>query len=308
MTEGDEALLCGVVDEFAEAVEFALEREDISPLESPLWRPWNLLAVIDRGKAIVAFEKNMGGFTEYYLLEDKIDLWSTSEFRSAMEQLRQREIQTVVELPWKSSGAARAAQLKKAVQSHVDEVKQSQILGRLRGTDGLEHLQPQFERFLRDHPDPSKNFFLMMSFEPSEQLESVYSTIEATLSARGLHCVRADKKDYSEDLWTNIEIYLTCCNFGIAVYEDLHARSANPNVALEVGYMLAKRKRVLLLKEKSLPAMPSDLVHKLYKKFDAFKIGETVTAEVARWLDVDLEVGTPPLTNAARLDNFLAEA
>jgi hypothetical protein len=289
MTEGDEALLCEVVDEFAESVELSLERENISPLESPLWRPWNLLAVIDRGKAIVAFEKNTGGFTEYYLLEDKIDLWSTSEFRAAMKRSRQRDIQTVIELPWKASGAARAAQLKKAVQVHVDEVKQSQILGRLRGTEGLEHLQPQFERFLRDHPDPLKNFFLMMSFEPSEQLEDVYSTIEATLSARGLHCVRADEKDYSEDLWTNIEIYLTCCNFGIAVYEDIHARSANPNVALEVGYMLAKRKRVLLLKEKSLPAMPSDLVHKLYKKFDAFRIKETVAKEVGRWVDTDLD-------------------
>lgn len=297
MTDGDEELLCEVVDEFADAVEIALDREGISQLESPLWRPWNLVAITDRDKAIVVFEKNTGGYTEFHLLDDNEDLWSAVDFVTVMKLSRQREIQATIELPWKSSGAARAAKIKKAVQLHVDEVKQSQILGQLRGTEGLEHLQPQFERFLRDHPDPSKNFFLMMSFEPSPQLEAVYSTIEATLSARGLHCVRADNKDYSEDLWTNIEIYLTCCNFGIAVYEDMHARSANPNVALEVGYMLAKRKRVLLLKEKSLPAMPSDLVHKLYKKFDAFKIEETVTAEVARWVDVDLEVGTLPPTD-----------
>lgn len=56
--------------------------------------------------------------------------------------------------------------------------------------------------------------------------------------------------------------------------------------------MLAKRKRVPLLKEKNLPAMPSDLMHKLHQKFDAFRIPETVTAEVARWVDTDLEIGT----------------
>jgi len=297
MTEGDEELLCEVVDEFADAVEVALDREGISQMESPLWRPWNLLAVVDREKAIVAFERNTGGIAEFHLLEDKVDLWSAVDFFTGMKLSRQREIQATVQLPWKSSGAARAAKIKKAVQLHVDEVKQSQVLGRLSGTTGLEHLQPQFERFLRDHPDPAKNFFLMMSFEPSTQLKKIYSTIEATLSARGLHCVRADEKEYSDDLWTNIEIYLTCCDYGIAVYEDMHSRSANPNVALEVGYMLAKRKRVLLLKEKSLPAMPSDLVHKLYKKFDAFQIPKTVTAQVARWVDVDLDLGTPRSTN-----------
>ncbi|PXA68522.1 hypothetical protein [Cryobacterium arcticum] len=289
MTDSDETILCSVVDEFAEAVEVALEREGINIFESPLWRPWNLLAMTDRNKAIVVFERNSGGFTEFHLMQDTVDLWSMSEFTKVMKLARQRDIEATVQLPWKSSGAARAAQIKKAVQSHVDEVKRSQTLGRLSGTSGLEHLQPNFERFLRDHPEPSKNFFVMMSFNPSPQLEEVYASIAAALHDRGLHCVRADQKDYADDLWANIEVYLTCCNFGIAVYEDMHSRSSNPNVALEVGYMMAKQKRVLLLKEKGLPTMPSDLAHKLYKSFDAFQIQKTVTAEVTRWVDTDLD-------------------
>jgi predicted nucleotide-binding protein len=78
------------------------------------------------------------------------------------------------------------------------------------------------------------------------------------------------------------------CSLGVAVSEDIEDRDFNPNVALELGFMLGRRKRCLILKEKRLPSMPTDVVGKLYKPFDQFDIDTTIVSQVERWVDVDL--------------------
>jgi len=55
--------------------------------------------------------------------------------------------------------------------------------------------------------------------------------------------------------------------------------------------MLGRRKRCLILKEQRLPDLPAGVVHRLYKAFDMFNVGVSVSREVARWVDVDLGVG-----------------
>lgn len=62
---------------------------------------------------------------------------------------------------------------------------------------------------------------------------------------------------------------MAACDLGVAVFEQLVEPDFNPNVSLEVGYMLAQKKKLLLLKERSLPRLSSDLVGHLYKEFDA---------------------------------------
>jgi hypothetical protein len=52
--------------------------------------------------------------------------------------------------------------------------------------------------------------------------------------------------------------------------------------------MLGLGKRCLLLKEKRLPKLPSDIVGHLYKPWDAFDATNTVSGEVTRWLRTDL--------------------
>lgn len=80
------------------------------------------------------------------------------------------------------------------------------------------------------------------------------------------------------------------CKYGIAISEDLDQREFNPNVTLELGYMLGLRKRCLLLREKRLPKMPSDVVGHLYKPWDAFDAQTTVSRQVERWLQTDLGI------------------
>jgi len=68
----------------------------------------------------------------------------------------------------------------------------------------------------------------MMRFDPSPQLQQVHAAIADTLAARNMNAVRADGRDYTGDLWSNIEIYLTGCKYGIAVFEDINQRDFNP--------------------------------------------------------------------------------
>jgi hypothetical protein len=56
------------------------------------------------------------------------------------------------------------------------------------------------------------------------------------------------------------------------------------NLFLEVGYMLGLGKEVLVLKDKTLRALPTDLIGRLYREFDTRSVGNTVPAEVERWL------------------------
>jgi hypothetical protein len=78
------------------------------------------------------------------------------------------------------------------------------------------------------------------------------------------------------------------CTRGIAVFEDIDERDFNPNVSLELGYMLGRSKRCLLLKEQRLPVLPADVIHRLHKPFDVFSISDTIRTLILRWIDVDL--------------------
>jgi hypothetical protein len=95
--------------------------------------------------------------------------------------------------------------------------------------------------------------FVMMRYQETPQFEQIVSVITSTLPAHGLEPRLARDKAYSRDLWENVRIYMHACEFGIAVFEEIDARSFNPNVAIELGYMYALRKQVLLLKERRMP-------------------------------------------------------
>ena len=78
------------------------------------------------------------------------------------------------------------------------------------------------------------------------------------------------------------------CQYGVAIFEDIDQREFNPNISLELGYMLGRQKRCLLLKEQRLPRLPSDIVGHLYRPWDAFRAETTVAAQVDQWLSTDL--------------------
>ena len=55
---------------------------------------------------------------------------------------------------------------------------------------------------------------------------------------------------YFDDVWSNVELYLLGCRYGIAIVEDRFKPELNPNVAMEWGWMRGLGKDVLFLVEK----------------------------------------------------------
>lgn|SRR5262249_50903888 len=89
----------------------------------------------------------------------------------------------------------------------------------------------------------------MMRFADSVTNRKIVNNLHTALHRYGMNLLRADHKAYSESLWENVTLYMSACDLGIAVFEQLVEKDYNPNVSLELGHMLASGKKVLLLKD-----------------------------------------------------------
>ena len=138
--------------------------------------------------------------------------------------------------------------------------------------------------FTKDHPDPGRCAFIMMQFGKTRVHEEIATTIRASLDSFGIAGLRADDRDYHEDLFPNVLTYIHGCSFGVAVFDRLEGDDFSPNVALEVGYMRALRKPLCLLKDQTLRTLPTDLVGKLYKSFDPQNVAGTIPQQLEKWL------------------------
>jgi len=162
--------------------------------------------------------------------------------------------------------------------SLVDEIVNSQSK-----TSIPSEIKESLERFKIDYPDADKVAFLMMRFSQTLAHAAIAKGAVDALVDAGITVLRADSKDYHDDLYYNVLTYLFGCGFGIAVFERLEGDEFNPNVSLEVGYMFALRKPVCLLKDRTLKMLQTDLVGKLYKEFDTQKPRESVKRAVSDW-------------------------
>jgi hypothetical protein len=163
--------------------------------------------------------------------------------------------------------------------------KELSLLG---GTSPAESAPPEVRvpvlELLDEYPNYDMNCFIIMPFRDTPVHSEIYKVISDTLSELGFNALRADMKSFSDDLFLNILAYIHGCKFGIAVFERVLSNDFNPNVSLEVGYFLGLRKPVLLLKDQTLPRLPSDLVGRLYTEFDTFNIKETLPIGIKTWL------------------------
>lgn len=148
----------------------------------------------------------------------------------------------------------------------------------------LPEIAESLEKFKQEHLNYESNAFIMMQFGKTKSHAAIVDSIRSTLKKFGLNGLRADDKEYHDDLFGNVLTYIYGCRFGIAVFERLEDDVFNPNVSLEVGYMRALRKPVCFLKDKTLKELQTDLVGKLYKSFDPQAPLETIPSELEKWL------------------------
>ncbi len=146
-------------------------------------------------------------------------------------------------------------------------------------------IQESIQRFKVEYTNPDKVAFIMMQFQPTPAHDGITEAIKASLGEHGIVGVRADEKQYHDDLFPNVQTYLHGCGFGIAVFERIEEEAHNPNVALEVGYLLAMGKPVCLLKDRNLKTLQADLVGRLYRQFDSYDPAGTIPPQLSRWLN-----------------------
>ncbi|MCK7590778.1 hypothetical protein M0G43_09345 [Subsaxibacter sp. CAU 1640] len=147
-----------------------------------------------------------------------------------------------------------------------------------------DELSISLKRFQKDHPNSDKCGFLMMKFEDSKLQQNIIGVLKSHLAKKGITLLRADEKWYSDDLFENIKTYMQGCSFGIALFDRINTEEFNPNVSLEIGYMMALNKPVLLLKDKTLKSLQTDLVGKLYHQFDYQYPESTIPLALDKWI------------------------
>ncbi len=146
-------------------------------------------------------------------------------------------------------------------------------------------IRESLQRFRVDYPDQTKVAFIMMQFGSTKAHTNIVKGIKNVLSPLGITPLRADTKQYHDDLFPNVLTYIWGCSFGVAVFERIEGEDFNPNISLEVGYMFALRKQVCLLKDKTLKILHTDLVGKIYRTFDPQDPVTSIAPELTQWLE-----------------------
>jgi hypothetical protein len=146
-------------------------------------------------------------------------------------------------------------------------------------------IQESLEDFQKDYPLSEKVAFVMMQFGDTPAHTRIEETIKATLTKYGFAGVLARDKEYNEEMLANIQTYMHGCGFGIAVIERIQQENFNPNVSLEVGYMMGLKRKVLLLKDQTLKALQTDLVGRLYRPFDVLDPANTIPKHIEEWME-----------------------
>jgi len=132
---------------------------------------------------------------------------------------------------------------------------------------------------------PESNVFLMTRFRETPQHKDISDAVEEAVEAFGLKFLRADNDNLRDFLlWDKVQHCMEASHFGVAIFEGIDETDLNPNVSLELGYMMALKRECMLLKEQRLKELPADLCGHLYKKFDSYNIRPTVFGQIADWL------------------------
>jgi hypothetical protein len=243
------------IDRVADAVASGLRALGLPGYASILFRPFNLIVALDAEKVVAVFSPSRGGLPSLIWLDRSAAPLSAEALTHLAAQQLGHEPELTISLP-RAVLEGETAGIAEAAMRHLRDVERAASLSRVPDAAQFPHLERAVRSFLEDHPDPAHNVFIMMRFLESDQFEEIHQTIRAALTEANLHPVRADDRDYTRELWSNVEVCMLCCQLGVAVFEDIEERSFNPNVALELGWMMARQRRCLILKERHLPTPP----------------------------------------------------
>lgn len=136
----------------------------------------------------------------------------------------------------------------------------------------------QMQRFLSKHPFDG-SVFIMIRYRTRN--ENLISDMKKVLKRNGLFGVLASDNDLTDDLYNPIACLL-CCFAGIAVFDKPERKQEfNPNVAYELGMLHLLGRPCLILKNRVLETLQTDILMKLYTPYS--NRGQ-VTKEIDTWI------------------------
>lgn len=148
---------------------------------------------------------------------------------------------------------------------------------------GFTNIRAYLKQFAKHHPKYKSNAFLMMPFAETRHNQTITRAIRGALGEFGLAALRVDDREYAPTLWDNVCTYALGCKYGVAVFERSRSGNVSPNVAIELGFSLAHNKKVLILKDGRIRALPSDIVGRLYRQYDSRRPGPSIRRQVKSW-------------------------
>jgi hypothetical protein len=147
-----------------------------------------------------------------------------------------------------------------------------------------EELNQPLKRFRKDFKSNDICGFLMMKYEDTMLLTKITNIVRLSFEKKGIKLLRADDKWYADELLLNIKTYMHGCSFGVALFERINTDYFNPNMSLEIGYMMAINKPILFLKDSTLKSLQTDLVGKLYHEYDFQAPEKTLPLVIDKWI------------------------
>lgn len=134
------------------------------------------------------------------------------------------------------------------------------------------------------------NVFCMTRFpgdSPDDPLPIVLDSMRTIFANRGMNLHVASDGQFEDDLLGNVGAYLWASRYGIGILENRVGKGLNYNVVLEIGAMIVTGRRCALLKDVSIPNLPTDLAGQIYKPVDLDDL-DSVTHAVEDWIERDL--------------------
>lgn len=125
---------------------------------------------------------------------------------------------------------------------------------------------------------------------PEDPMQGVIDTARDALAAHGLTLHLASDRIVDEDLFGNVAAYMWACQYGLGLAEDRVGESLNYNLIAEVAAMLLAGRRCALLKDRTAPNMPTDIIGRIYKDCDFDDLDE-VGGLMHLWAAEDLDLG-----------------
>lgn len=169
MDAAGQAEIRSVIDDFGNAVSSQLQALGLRPHSSPFFRPFSLVALRDRAQILIGCSPGTG-MSELKWVDEPNQFFAPAAMVDLLKNQLGWEISAVLSLPLPND-PLRTQKIAIAAAAHVKEVETLNALGKLGDIQHVRHLENDLRRFLEDHPEPSRNVFIMMRFSDTPQMQ-----------------------------------------------------------------------------------------------------------------------------------------